>query len=492
VLKTLNSSLDNLDLIHPGEEIVIPLLIAPAEGMPARTKDIPQKIISVKEVKNLDTRNYTIMPGDSIIRVIQRNYSIPDNMLYGEYMSILKELNPSISDLNQVNPGQQIRIPVYSPQVVRAVIEPESSFGPKPDNDADKEKFQDIGAQLGEIFTQLGEDWINSGKHFIPLKSGGQINLSAESYPIIDLANGNKIIIDLYTDLPDKMSKLITSNWDYYKIINLNKNDDLKSALDKILNQCDYQEIFPSGKPLVLGGDIPLRITSDWTIKKQGNSPEGINILNIYDDKDIRIPQNIKTFLRNLGINIVEYPQIEETGEGMSIAPNIITAENNFSSIIETFLGLVGQNFSKNIEIPIFQSQNQDFKLIVKADFLFQAGGKDCIIDLRGLGTDIINLLEEHQFRVIPVSDKTDPAVTVTNLLEFLYVENNSYPHPFTVPDGETDKSIQLMIPGISFIDINERSIFATRLNLSPAITDFLNGRNYIIFQLPSLSKDAL
>jgi len=484
VLKTLNSSLENLDLIHPGEEIVIPLLIAPAEGMPAQAENIPPKVISVEEAKALDTRNYTIKRGDSIIKVIQQRYNIPDKELYNEYIDLLKELNPSISDLDKVNPGQQVRIPIYSPQVVRMAIEPEPSAN-TPENEAEKTKFQDIGAQLGQIIKLLDEDWVNSGKHFIPLKSGGQINLSAESYPIIDLANGNRIIVDLYNDLPDKMSKLITSNWDNYKIINLNKNDNLKSALDKILNQCDYQEIYPSGKPLVLGGDIPLRITSDWTIKKQDKGPAGISIVNIYDDKDVRIPQNIKTFLRDLDINIIEHPQIEKSEEGTSIKADIITVENNFSSIVETLLDLTGQDFSKNVEIPIFQSQNQDFKLMVKADFLFQAGGRDCIIDLKGLGTDIINLLREHQFRVIPISDDNGAAVTVSNILEFLNAEYNSSPHPFSVLDAGTEKNIQLMITGISFNDINGQSIFATTLSLPPAITDFLSGKNYKILQLP-------
>jgi hypothetical protein len=93
--------------------------------------------------------------------------------------------------------------------------------------------------------------------------------------------------------------------------------------------------------------------------------------------------------------------------------------------------------------------------------------------------------LREHQFRVIPVSDDDEPAVTVSNILEFLNAEYNPDPHPFTVLDQGTEKNIQMMIRGISFDDVNNQSIFATTLNLPVAVTDFLTRKNYRILQLP-------
>jgi hypothetical protein len=487
MLKALNSSLNNLDLIHPGQEIVIPLIIAPTQGMPATKKKEPPRIITLEEAKKLDTENYTIERGDSIIRVMQQHYDIPESKLYDEYIDLIKNMNPSIKDLNQVHPGQQIRLPIYSPQTVRMPIEPELPK-PAPYDDAERERFRDTGAQLGEIIKLLGEEWVNSGKHFIPLKSGGQINLAAESYPIIDLASGNKIIVDLYNDLPDKMAKLITSNWDNYRIINLAKNDDLKSALDKIIKQCDYPEIYSSEKPLVLGGDIPLKITSDWAIKKETSQPEnsaGITIINIYGDNDPRIPGSINTFLKGLDINIIEHPREIETEAGAAVEPEIITVEDGQSSIIEILMDLAGQNFSRDAEIPIYQSQREDFNLTVKADFLFNRNGSDCIIDLRGLGADIINLLKEHQFRVLSVKDETGPSLTVTSVLDFLELEYSPNPHSFSVLEQGSTKNIQMMIPGILFNDINNRTIFATALNLPPALKDFLSDRDYKILQLP-------
>ena len=104
---------------------------------------------------------------------------------------------------------------------------------------------------------------MQTGQHFIPLKSGGEVSLKADSYPIINLSNGNRIIVDLKTDLPEKMAHLITSSWENYRIASLTEADDLRSALGKIFSVCDYKKIYKNGEPFETGDDISVLITAD-------------------------------------------------------------------------------------------------------------------------------------------------------------------------------------------------------------------------------------
>ena len=55
---------------------------------------------------------------------------------------------------------------------------------------------------LGNIFVEMGEEWIQTGDHFLPIDSMGSINIKAASFPIIYLQNGQRVIVDLNNELP--------------------------------------------------------------------------------------------------------------------------------------------------------------------------------------------------------------------------------------------------------------------------------------------------
>ncbi|MBW1818632.1 MAG: LysM peptidoglycan-binding domain-containing protein, partial [Deltaproteobacteria bacterium] len=115
-----------------------------------------------------DLKAYTVKRGDNLTRIVKEAFHVPDKDLSEEYLKKIKELNPFIKDPNLIHPGQVIRLPIYSPQVVRKSISKPAP--PEPG----KQEARRLGTDLGEIFTEMGEDWVRTGRHFIPLESGGR------------------------------------------------------------------------------------------------------------------------------------------------------------------------------------------------------------------------------------------------------------------------------------------------------------------------------
>jgi len=484
ILKKLNSSLTNLDLIHPGEKIVVPLTISPLEGIPVAAKKSPPVTIPIEKLKDLDLENYTVKPGDSLVKVVKSRYNVSDEELHDEYLQMVKRLNPTLKDPNKIYPGQIIRLPVYSPQIVKMPIEKRPP--PKSKPPIKKKMVGSLGHQLGEIFTQMGEEWVMTGEHFIPLKSGGEINLKADSYHIINLTNGNKVIVDMNNDLPVKIAEVIQSNWDNYRIIHMEEDDDLRTALNKVLLGCDYHEILGPGKPLEIRGDIQLRITADWIVKRtHGVSDEKgkIFVITLTDKTTPKTPNMIKGYLDSLGIKAIDYPLSDETMAGSSNEVEILNADN-ITALIEMLLNLSGQRFSSKVEIPVYQREKTGFNLIVKADFFLNKDGRDCIIDLSGLGTEIISLLKEHQFSVLTLSSEEDPSIIVKKTIDFLGLKSDSEPHTFIATSRDDSKNIRFTIPGISFQDKDGQNIFATHLIIPQEMVNFLSQKGYKILSL--------
>jgi hypothetical protein len=483
VLKKLNKSFDNLDLIMPGEKIIIPLKIAPTKGTLTLKTPSTKEIAPISDLKDLDSENYTVKPDDSLLKIVRDRYNIPKDELYGKYLELAKKLNPSISDLNTIYPGQIIRLPIYSPQIVRKPIE--SVVSPKPERM--DERITPLARDLSLIFSELGEEWVQTGKHFIPLKSGGQANLEAISYPIINLRNGLCIIVDLNNKLPAKMARLIGSDWDNFRVVHLLEKDDLVSALDKIFRLCGYAKVFKSGEPLIPKRDIELRITGNWIVipsdTRTENKPVAI-VINLLEENAPKTPRGIKDYLASLGIKIVDFPPGDDTPEKTDQVATLYGG-SDFLSLVGSVLNLVGQPYSTGVEIPLNEEQKSDFKLIAKPDFLLKNKGKDAIIDVTGLASEIASPLKERGFLILSLASEKYPLDITKRLLGFLDIEFDAGPHSFMATARPITKNIKLTVPGIVFSDSQGDRILATPINLPEEIKVFCSNKGYKILALP-------
>jgi nucleoid-associated protein YgaU len=494
-LKKLNSSLSNLDLIYPGDKIVIPLTITPVKGLQAVAQKGEETVISLEQLKDLKLESYTVQQGDSLIKVVKGRYSLRDEQIDEAYLQILSRLNPEIDNLNRIYPGQVVRLPIYTPQIVRMPIRREKpsrppetaqalAAAPSPPPEQPKGPPA-LSQQLTEFFALLGEEWVNTGEHFIPLKAGGQVNLKAEAFPILSLGNGQRVIVDLYHELPEKMAQVISANWDNYRVVHLKADEDLRGAVNKILAACEYFKIYKQGEPLELRGDITLQVSADWIIQTSEDRSRTL-LINLADKSGSRIPPELRNFLTNLGVKSIEYPPAQQNAPEAP-AParsDVLFAGKDKAAVIESVLNLTGQTFTRDVEMPVIQGQKSGVSLMVKADFFLYVDGKDSIIDFTGIGPDIVPLLKEYRVSVLSLANEQDPALIVSRTLDFIGVKFDSKPHPFTAAGKEDSKNFKLTIPGIVFRDNHGQNVFASHLRLPDDIAGFLSRRGYKVLSL--------
>jgi LysM repeat protein len=485
ILRQLNSSLTNLDLLHPGETIAIPLVLSPLkEGQRSlpKTEEPPVPLESLKEA---DLELYTIRPGDSLIKVIKRRYNIEDRLIHDEYLDLLRKLNPSVADIHRVVPGQKIRFPIYSPQVVRMPL-PSPPLHETTPEAVDEQPPAELMVQVAGVFKEMGVDWLGAGQHFIPLNTGGQISLNADSFPIINLPHGRRVIVDFRGGLPEKMASLITSNWENYRIVRIRANDGLREAIGKTLAACGYPKIYRGNEELELPGRIPLKLKGDWIVKTEEASPSGSGkyaVLTLMDTGSARTGASLKKLLNEMGIRVVEYPPAGESSEIPASRPETETLKAGASTreAVEAVLRLTGTNFSRDLEIPVYQSRKTEFNLLVKADFLLSGEGKERIIDLTGLGPEIVSLLKDHQFQLLSLNDRSEPASMISSVLDFVGIPVDTKPHAFLAAERDESRNILLTVPGFSFPASDGQRIFVPVSPIPEILHSFLSAKGYRI-----------
>ena len=535
VLRKLNASLQDMNMIQPGEKIVILVKVLPSEEGEKALR--PGEQSSSVPLKQLKFEAYEVKQGDILSRVVMTRYDLSVRQFTRKYLKLFNKCNPSVKNPNHILPGQVIRLPLYPPQFeeapdgthalrdlnkssrkvaislpksvplqvetppaetraqVKARSKPRKSYEPpppaKPEHDPTPARNGQgvtllVAKDLGSIISQMGEEWIQSGEHFIPLKSSGHINLKAESYPIIRLNKGMTVIVDLNGALSKKMARVIESSWESYRVVRLSTNDNLRSALDKILRAFKYPKMFRKGQPVRLGGDIPVSITGDWILTPPkttpGKNPEFI-VINLLQVRSHGTPGTIKDYLKPRGVEFIEYPLVEERRGDISRVTALEKAEDP-ESLIRAVLNLTGQDFSTGLRIPAYESANNDFRFTIEADFYLRIRGKSHIIDLAGLDPEVIALLRDDGISVLSLNREHEPLTMVAKTLKFLNVSFKPGPHAFLTNPGDITRNVELNLKGILFYAHSGDSVFVSPLNLPSEIGVFLSQRGYRVLVL--------
>ncbi|MCP4665629.1 MAG: LysM peptidoglycan-binding domain-containing protein [Deltaproteobacteria bacterium] len=489
VLKKLNKSLTNLDLIHPGEKIIIPLKIAPLSSGIAAPEGPVKKVIPIADLKDIDFNKYTVKQGDALVRVARGQYDIPDGHLYGEYLELVRNLNPHIKDLDTIYPGQVVRLPIYSPEVVKKPVKA-ALYKKRRARAGDRrrgKKGPSATHDLGKIFQEMGEQWVETGKYSILLKSGSQVQLNAESCPFITLQNGQKVIVDLKNKLPEETAGRIGSLSENYRLVRLTQGDDLRASLDKVLKACNYPELYKKGEPYELKGDITIRVTGDWVVKPgKGRSDQSTRavVLNLKHVGAPSVPPVIQDFLKGRGITIIDYPPPALRVLKNTLKIQTLPRNGNPQSLVKTVLTLTGQTFSYQAAIPVYEGQKGGAQSVMKADFLLSVNGRDTIIDLSGLSRKSVSFFLEHQFQILSLAAENDPLVMVSKVLDFLGTKFDPSPRSFWAIPGDDSRNVGLTLPGVIFSDTQGKAILATPLALPEQIKVFLSKKGYHILPL--------
>ncbi len=489
LLKELNPSLSNLDIIYPGQTIVIPLSIEPLGSPEPDAAEAQQKPSAptvepefIPDPSDIDSNRYTVRRGDTLIKIVKDHHKIdiPRNVLYGKYMDLLKKVNPELKDINKIHPGQIIRLPIYKPRAVRRPIERRI---PRPDAETTEGKIKKraLWSELSRIFSEIGEECIQTGAHFIPLPSGGQIDLKAETFPLVAFNHGVRVVVDIHGMLPEQIRKLVETAWDMYRIVNLKHVDTLSGAVEIMLTAAGYPEVRKATKPLRLAADLPLNIHGDWFIStdkiREGKTHRMVAI-NL--EADIATPAEIKEYLRNRGLLLVEFPAPETTQ-----APN----EGSFRtatdprSLVAELLVLAGLPHSDNVQIPAYQSREAGLKLVIDADFFLQVNDRDAVIDLRGLPSEIVFFLDEHRFKVLELSNVKDGMEMVEKVLEFTATPSGLFPE-HCPPGLGAAGSVHASVPGICFERGEKGSVLVIPFSVPSKLEALFSRKNMTVLSL--------
>lgn len=233
IFKRLNPQVHDLKSARPGQQIFIPLKkMGSYRELSSRIFTLPMVTISAdkprpasgpKPSSNTSGFNeYIIKPGDTLSRILNRSFGVLNVALSDERLPLFKKMNPNISDINRIYPGQIIRMPIVDPAV---------------DSSASLEARAGV---LKRVSVLLNGILKQKGIFYFPMPGKADFRLDLAQFPIMEFSDGRRILFNPGQALINDERNVIHQYCPELKIIDVSYDASFDDVLEQVLKAAPY------------------------------------------------------------------------------------------------------------------------------------------------------------------------------------------------------------------------------------------------------------
>jgi len=515
IAREVNPDIDDLNVLSPDQNILLPFKFIPADGSDNRTVMI----------ETADYR-HRVQRGEHLGQILRSRFSLPDTVIFNRITkSLIHEANPHIADLNVIEAGQSITVPreVFAmSQIIShgamqepplSPAEPEMPLGPaepvmhtaaaspaepetaaapvQPDEmtfDAEPLSAEEIEIKnmLSRMTRQLeGTDNATGVEVFNP-DGSATMRLDYSRFPAYNFPWGKKVVLDYGGRLPDDMRAVISSQWDNAEIVSVQARDDMEDIIGRVLDVCGFYKVEKDADYTVNRDAVQISVTGNWIVFKD-SSLRNVFVVNLARDGKPSINPGLRSYLSGIGLEIMDIGAAPETSSDASAGPGGARPAAAYTEVAaapaaltDTILRMLGIDFKTGFNTNIFQNMYSGFSLEVVADRKFTIDNKIHLIDFNSLPERITDIITRQGFKLLQiVPGEEKPDAVAGRVLEFCGAD--FLPPPATLGfDGSTPQNVRLTVPGY-VVQTAQGRMLLTGSEINESISGFLREMDIAI-----------
>ncbi len=406
-IKLLNPSIENMNLIFPGQEIVLPVASETRDpddsaGHSSDGREERKQLTDEDEPAGPSTILYTVKPGDSLGEILHRLFDIKSGEM-NRCLEAVATANPGITDINRIYPGQQLTLPDFSAssadpagQVLREQNE-NTLFTLTA---AESLRF------LEEIFIALGADVVTEGNWYVPLASSGRITIDCARVPVAAFPDGHRILMDCAGLIPPSVAGALRAQWNNYHVIACGAGADPLAIIDGMAGMQHVPLVVEkTDRTKSIPGNPDVQLFFDRTVTASSGKTAGIRLL---DDADEPLPDGLSAAIAARGTSVIEI-----SGSSLHTPSSDIVATPAYPARLEgrtpvdmalEILRYAGLEARRNADVPVFVSSEDGFNLSVTADLYLERDDGALLLTSRSPPPQFLDILKERGFQVLDLS----------------------------------------------------------------------------------------
>ena len=500
IFKRINPHIRNIDMIRPGQHILIPLKKLKKDSLPGQSSGvvtIPFVTISNLPdiIKPLSTE-HVVQKGDYISRLIAQSYGSYGTRSYKEGIALFKLINPDIVNLDQIYRGQKLYIPGTSLRDkpwYKSLFD--SSEALKPFISISTDQPDNILSPFAAIASILDAKLLNKGIYSFPVQGENDYNLDLSSFPVIELKDKTKILLSLSTNKDKKINErdlnAIKSCWSNVKIVLIANKASTEQALGSVMESFG-KEAFKN-KISFSDKGVKVEVRGKWIIEQPYFAGEEASSLCItpVNDPDERAPDSIVRYLEQHNIIIKDFlkdftKDSKGTKHKSKGAQKEDTAKvpvtidfSNHKTFVNNLLEAIGYNYTQNVAIT-FPYAGIQIKAL--SNLISTKDGKSLLVDFGDIYGDAVLSIKKTGLDIIQINNKDNANEVIRKILDALEASYTKDP-TFMAAKRPDTYNTSLTIPGYLISNKKQNKILLATAPVNDDVVQFLTNKDIKVIQ---------
>ncbi|MDZ4164339.1 MAG: LysM peptidoglycan-binding domain-containing protein [Smithellaceae bacterium] len=438
-IKEQNPHIRDLNLIYPGQTIFL-------QNIPSATD---------REPPPQGSHSYRVEKGDSLGAVIKRKLNLTGADLQ-RAMSLVKKINPDLKNIHNIFPGQKIILPGTGKTPPAAQIEAPPQKKPVEESAGHASLPMEETLEVIEtVMKRMGARLIRNGTYHVPLPELGSFSLDNAVIPMIEFADGSVAFIDFRQRIPEEIRRSIARSWRSHAVISPDPGSTIPLILEKTFAAKESYQFKRLEQPLLIGTTAQVQLQADWLISwpRGKEAPPGRQALIFTKEPAHLLPGHILRFAEKTGLAVTEMPAGRKVAR--ELPPNtdqksvISLGGNSVMEMSRDFLTFIGLAPQERVEVNIFESARDGFKLSITADLLVSVKNRRILFLSRPLPGQFVSQLGEGNFEVVTITEGTAKTAALEVVITALQLPYTKGIFSFSLP-GKPDGQVNtIAFPGI-------------------------------------------
>lgn len=441
IFKRLNPHIKDIDRIRPGQVVDIPLKKLNQGTLPGQASGVVTipfvTLTKTAELIARHSKTYTIKRGDTISELIASRFGNFGTQSYSEAVKLLKSVNPGIKNIDKIYAGQKIYMPDPSireenwyaslfddtgnvKKEIGKTKSPVENSPPQPRPEPQKTTPSD--APIAEAASVMGGKLLNRGTYYLPMKNKEAFELDLSQYPVIELPEGDKVILTRENRIMNVDMPLLQSYWNDVKIVKIPKTPSASQVLSSVF--AAYADEGKDNSLSFTGEGVEISIRAKW-IKRDMNNPDS-EIRNVCITPISNRSQKTSDFIvRYLDMNGIVINEVfpskkaplnqDNQQKSFRITEPVVLKSKTQKELVENLSAFFKFNYAKNVSISFPYAGIQ-----VKAlsNLISFEPGKETLIDFGDLYGDAIEAIKKTGLNIVKISIEDNALVVVKKLMQ--------------------------------------------------------------------------
>ncbi|SCY70441.1 LysM domain-containing protein [Desulfoluna spongiiphila] len=425
IFKLINHHIPDINRIHPGQRIFVPLKWLEPDALPGQRRgivDLP--FITAAPVKQLLAQGATthkVAPGDSVSRIISNQFGPTGSRTYREGVKLFRLVNPTVKDLNRIYIGQKLKVPdasVLDEDWYSSVFEADGEVvlqatetDPSPAEEAGVTQYENdekTGKKdpFDALAKLLGGVLLNRGRYYFPDDKGNDFSVNLSETPILQLPEGRRILfVHNGLSLSTGRRHIMATHFKNLRFTDTSLEPTLPLLLDAV--QLAYPKMrLPM--PLSFSEEgMNLSLKARWAFKyDRSKSKEAFRGIIVSDlaDPSRRFPVPLAAYFRKHGL------VLRESLQGEALPPVYFATEKSTTVkrivpytrkiYVEKLAEALGLLYDPNISISFSYAGTQ---LETTSNMIRDPRGAGALVDFGDLYGDAAFAIESSGLKVVSI-----------------------------------------------------------------------------------------